>query len=49
MNDRPLVAEEEERLVSLVEVRNAERPAYRAAKLVALERVDGLAVPVAAL
>src|ERR1700684_2406644 len=44
MNDRPLVSEEEERLVGLVEVRNAERAAHCAAKLVALERVDGLAV-----
>ena len=48
MIDGPLVAEEAERLVGVEEMGNLERSADRAAKLVALERVDVL-WPVAAL
>ena len=39
MIDRPLISEEEERLVVLQEVGNCQRSADRAAKLVPLERV----------
>ena len=40
MIDRPLVAEEAERLVAAEEMGNIEGSAHRAAKLVAMERID---------
>src|SRR5208282_1595320 len=44
MIDRPLVTEEAERLVAMQEMGNLQRSADRAAKLVAMERVDDLGV-----